>query len=72
MAMARKTPFRQVDVKRAVAGFRAAGLPIGHVKITEEGAIIIVPAAVDASANAEAANPLDQWRHRRAREIEGR
>lgn len=72
MTMARKTPFRQVDVKRAVAGVLAAGIPIGQVKITEDGAIIISPAVVDASAHAQAANPLDQWRQRRAREIEGR
>lgn len=72
MTMARKTPFRQADVKRAVAGVLAAGMPIGQVMITEDGAIIISPAATDADFHAQAANPLDQWRQRRAREIEGR
>lgn len=72
MTMARKTPFRQADVKRAVAGVLAAGMPIGQVKITEDGAIVISSAPVDASPHAQAANPLDQWRQRRAREVDGR
>lgn len=72
MTMARKTPFRQADVKRAVAGVLAAGVPIGQVKITEDGAIIISPPATDVGVNAQAASPLEQWRQRRAREVEGR
>lgn len=72
MTMARKPPFRQADVKRAVAGVLAAGMPIGQVKITEDGAIIISPPAVDVGDHAHAANPLDQWRQRHAREVEGR
>lgn len=70
MTMARKTPFKQADVKRAVAGVLAAGVPIGQVKITEDGEIII--SASSADPNAQPSNPLDQWRQRRAREVEGR
>ena len=72
MTMARKTPFRQADVKRAVAGVLAAGVPIGRVKITEDGAIIIFTPATDVGVNAQDASPLEQWRQRRAREVEGR
>jgi hypothetical protein len=68
MTMARKTPFKQTDVKRAVAGVLAAGVQISQVKITEDGEIIISAADPHASPS----NPLDQWRQRRAREAEGR
>lgn len=68
MTMARKTPFKQADVKRAVAGVLAAGVQIGQVKITEAGEIVI-SAAEPASPPS---NPLDQWRQRHAHEAEGR
>lgn len=56
--MKRQPPaFRQVDVKRAVAGARAAGFAVQRIEITAEGHIRLDAGA----ANAASANPLDDW-----------
>ena len=68
--MARRTPFRQADVKRAVAGVLAAGVSVGQVKITGDGAIVI--SASTPGSQERPSTPLDQWRQRHAREPEGR
>lgn len=40
--MARPTPFKQIDVKRATKGVLDAGLPIGRVEIDRDGKIVIL------------------------------
>jgi hypothetical protein len=60
----RRAPFRQIDVKRAVNGARAAGVAIGRVEI-EGGKILIFP--VDDSSPASDAAEVE----RRMREAFG-
>lgn len=53
--MAKAARFTQADLKRAVAGYLAAGLPVGPVKITAAGEIIILP------ASGKKAHDNDEW-----------
>lgn len=62
----RPAPFKKVDVQRAVAGVRAAGLEVGRVEIFE-GRIIIHAAGAAESPADEAAAAFDEWSARHAR-----
>ena len=53
------TTVRQADVKRAVAGARAAGLTVGRVEV-EAGKIIVHTVQPDAAEAPK--SPLDEWR----------
>ena len=56
--MARRPPFRQTDVKRAVKGARAGGLEVGRVEIDAAGKIVLVAK----SEQSELLSPLDKWK----------
>ncbi|MCF3642905.1 hypothetical protein LXM94_23345 [Rhizobium sp. TRM95111] len=65
--MTRETPFKQVDVKRALKGAEQAGFVVGRIEIDPSGKITVI-------ARQEAAEPataLDEWRAKRARATEG-
>ncbi len=50
--------FKQDDVRRAVAGFAAAGVAVGRAIIDPHGNIVVEAAAIAAPANRK--NPWDQ------------
>lgn len=54
----RAAPFTQADVKRAVAGARAAGLDVSRVEILPDGRIIVAKAT---KSEDSAATALDEW-----------
>ena len=55
---ARKFPFRQADVLRAVKGVKAGGVEVGRVEVdTETGKIVIVAVAEMPVRG----NHLDEW-----------
>ncbi|MGU3496309.1 hypothetical protein ACLBXM_19895 [Xanthobacteraceae bacterium A53D] len=56
--------FKQADVMRAVKGVTSAGVAVGRVDVDQEGRISVI--AVEASAPASAASPLDKWEMNRA------
>ncbi len=60
--MTRHVPFRQIDVKRAVAGAQAAGVVIGAVEITKDGTIRILTGKPEATLT-----PLERARAERDR-----
>jgi hypothetical protein len=53
--MSGKAAFTKADVKRAVSGFIAAGVPIGRVIINPNGQIEVLP------ASATKAHDNDEW-----------
>ena len=53
--MGAKLKFTQADLKRAVAGVTAAGIPIGRIEIDPNGRIVILP------ATGIAAHDNDEW-----------
>lgn len=55
----RRTTFRQSDVKRAVAGIKAAGLEVARVEVSADGVITITTQPEQGSAPAP--SPLDAW-----------
>ena len=59
--MARKPPFSQTDVKRAVKGARAGGLEVGRVEIDADGKIVLF-AKYELS---EPPSPFDKWKQNR-------
>ena len=65
----RSRPYTQDDVKRAIRGAVAAGLPIGRVEIDQSGKIVIVADGSDNEHSSE--HTLDEWRSRRARMLKG-
>lgn len=56
--MTARARFRESDIKRAIAGARAAGLTVGRVEIRHDGSIVIMSAA--SSRTIDASNPWDQ------------
>jgi hypothetical protein len=56
--------FRQVDIKRAIAGAKAAGLPISRCEIDAHGKIVIVSegANVASSTVAPGKLALERWK----------
>jgi hypothetical protein len=54
-----RTPFRQVDISRAVKGATAAGLVVGRVEIDQDGKIVIVSGE---GRPIETTTPLDAWK----------
>lgn len=42
--MSKPVRFTQADLRRAVAGVAAAGVPIGRIEIDANGKIVILPA----------------------------
>ncbi|KAA5599235.1 hypothetical protein [Blastochloris sulfoviridis] len=61
-----RVPFRQADVKRAVAGVIAAGVPADKIRVEVDPAAgrIVVTATPTLEAPK---NALDEWRARNAR-----
>lgn len=58
MSAARKAPFRQIDVTRAVRAALASGLQVVRTEIAPDGRIVLIHAA-DA---APPINPFDAWK----------
>jgi orotate phosphoribosyltransferase-like protein len=53
-----KASFKQDDVRRAVAGLKAAGVPIARIVVSNEGFEIIV--GEPETATKQRRNPLDR------------
>lgn len=58
-AAARKTPWRQSDVRRAIAAAEQAGLSVYRVEIAPDGTISIVVGTQSDLLEAAASDPLD-------------
>jgi hypothetical protein len=54
----RGSPFRQIDISRAIKGAQAAGILVGQVEVDAAGKIVIFNAA-----QAEASQPPDLYAH---------
>jgi hypothetical protein len=65
--VARPARFKEIDVKRAVAGARSAGLDVERVEIIDNRIIIhAAGGSADRPAD-EAATAFDEWTARHAR-----
>jgi hypothetical protein len=64
---ARRSPFRQRDIHRAIAAVRAAGLVVRTVEVAPDGHIKLVTAPLE---NDAIETPLDRWMANRARASE--
>jgi hypothetical protein len=54
------TAFTEAQVKRAIKGAQAAGLPIGSVEITKSGSIKITPQIDKTSKHDDSSKP-ESW-----------
>lgn len=56
---ARRAPFRQANVHRAVKGAMAAGFKVGRIEVGPDGRIILVTAG---DGEIEPASDFDRWK----------
>ncbi|RWH32206.1 MAG: MYG1 family protein [Mesorhizobium sp.] len=57
--MSRSSPFRQIDLSRALKAWLAAGLEVGRAEIDPSGKIIILPRGGVANRPTEPSNEWD-------------
>lgn len=62
MSAARKVPFRQIDVTRAVRAAVAAGLNVTRIEIDPDGRIVLIHGDGPVTAD----TPFDEWKNRHA------
>lgn len=56
---ARRAPFRQADLRRALKGAQEAGMAVARIEIGPDGRIAII-AGMEASEPADGVNPWDE------------
>lgn len=61
-----KVPFKQIDVRRAVKGAKAAGLAVAQVEIDPCTGRILIRAASASDSTEPSRNDLDRWLERHA------